>query len=98
LLGLGQKAQEDGLDPPIVVVVAIRHLVCPPIASTDVNRLSCKIMAKTDTVGELGSVENCASRMASCKAHDHGNASAERWGWKGRNRFANSILVGFRPG
>jgi hypothetical protein len=46
---------------------------------------------RRDTVGELGSVENWASRMASCKAHDHGNACAERLAQEGGNRFANSI-------
>ena len=44
-----------------------------------------------DTVGELGRVENCASRMASLKAQDHGNAYAERLAWESGNRFANSI-------
>ena len=45
----------------------------------------------SDTVGELGRVENCASRMASLKAQDHGNAYAERLAWESGNRFANSI-------
>jgi hypothetical protein len=44
-----------------------------------------------DTVGELGSAENCASRMASLKAQDHENAYIERFDWEARNRFANSI-------
>jgi hypothetical protein len=46
---------------------------------------------RPDTVGELGRVENCASRMASLKAQGHGNAYAERLAWEGGNRFANSI-------
>ena len=44
-----------------------------------------------DTVGELGRDPNCAWRMASLKAQDHGNAYAERLAWEGGNRFANSI-------
>jgi hypothetical protein len=44
-----------------------------------------------DTVGELRRADNCASRLASLRAQDHENASAERLAWEGRNRFANSI-------
>jgi hypothetical protein len=46
---------------------------------------------RSDTVGELGSLENCVSRLPSLKAQDHGNAYAERLALEGRNLFANSI-------
>jgi hypothetical protein len=46
---------------------------------------------RRDTVGELGSLENCASRLASLKAQDHRNAWVQRLACEGRNRFANSI-------
>jgi hypothetical protein len=49
------------------------------------------LINRSDTVGELGRVENCASRMASLKAQDHGNAYAERLACESGNRFANSI-------
>jgi hypothetical protein len=40
--------------------------------------VSCRDMAQSrkpsDTVGELGRVENCASPMPSLRVHDHGDA------------------------
>jgi hypothetical protein len=51
-----------------------------------------------DTVGELGRDPNCAWRMASLKAQDHGNAYAERLAWEGGNRFANSIGIRVKTG
>lgn len=48
-------------------------------------------LIKIDTVGELGSLENCVSRMPSLKAQDNGNAYAERLALEGRKLFANSI-------
>jgi hypothetical protein len=47
------------------------------VALEDLDRLIDANLAKVDTVGELGSIENRALRMASCKAHDHGIACAE---------------------
>jgi hypothetical protein len=81
----------------VTVLVAGGTLcVTEPHSHSPDEHLAAGVMS-VDTVGELGSVENRALRMASCKAHDHGNACAERLACEGGNRFANSISVGFGP-
>ena len=39
---------------------------------------------QSDTVGELGSIENRALRMASCKAHDHMEMPVQKGSTQGK--------------
>jgi hypothetical protein len=51
----------------------------------------------TDAVGELRRVENCASRMASLKVQDHGNAYAGWLVWEHRNSSPTVSILGLTP-